>query len=696
MKRLICRKIWLWGFLLGILGFPGPGLLKAQMTEAGNGGLTGPLTAQIQENGRVAIYENQRQVAYFIPQIFLKGWNIVFFSAPDKTQNCDSVARLPDGKEVSFKVSIKASALGLKVHCVMTPLQDVQVLSLREGIGFPYEDWEGDTYDCGPSRGKIPHDVVNDGGGIIAHAPGPLLLGPSHEGGLTVRLTSSKLSATLQDSRQWTPDLSVFYDNDISDIQAWDWKAGEKKTFDFTMAFNREVTVKPMTPPKDIETVRAQIDELVKPVIEGGWYPGMTVGLFYKGKTQVWGYGKTSLENGKTPDGDTEYEIGSITKLFTKLLFSDMVHQGRMGLEDKVQSYLPSGTRMPVKNGKEITLLMLSNHSSGLSHDPDDVNWSLPDPQGVYSLSRLFSYLSRCQLSSVPGEKFQYSNTGVALLGDLVSQKNDSTYEEYLHRRILDPIGLKDTGIAWTPDELSRAAQGYDGELTPLPLWKWQQPTFMPAGAIHSTVNDLLKLAQATLDKESSPLADIAFDETAQKLDWGPQVIHDGGTFGFNTSFFMDRDKKIVLVVLGNDGSDMVSQLAWRIRNLLDGKFSHVLYLPTITKLPVDQLKQYVGKYRVVKMPESWGPIPKADFNFFIKNGNLYGHSDALPRDVRIDPLTNGDFYVRQQNFDMSFTRDSRGGVTGYTGRYDPGYVVEKLDYKAPVVKSDDGIPPPP
>src|ERR1039458_1071964 len=102
-----------------------------------------------------------------------------------------------------------------------------------------------------------------------------------------------------------------------------------------------------------IDSLKPDIDALVKPVVDGGFSPGMVVGLIYKGQTWVWGYGAISSKNANPPNGDTEFEIASITKLFTNLLFSDMVHRNQMGLEDKVQLYLPRGVKMPVKDGHE-------------------------------------------------------------------------------------------------------------------------------------------------------------------------------------------------------------------------------------------------------------------------------------------------------------------------------------------------------
>ncbi len=142
-----------------------------------------------------------------------------------------------------------------------------------------------------------------------------------------------------------------------------------------------------------VDRLKPDIDAIVNPVVEGGWSPGMVVGVIDQGQTRVWGYGSISSKNAKPPTGDTEFEIASITKLFTKLLFSDVVHRGKMGLEDRVQAYLPPGVKMPVKKGREITLLMLSNHTSGLPCWPDDMGYhSSNDPAYFYSMEELLPF----------------------------------------------------------------------------------------------------------------------------------------------------------------------------------------------------------------------------------------------------------------------------------------------------------------
>src|SRR5438105_10431416 len=113
-------------------------------------------------------------------------------------------------------------------------------------------------------------------------------------------------------------------------------------------------------------------------------------------------------------DGDTLFAIGSITKVFTALLLQDMIERGEMKLDDPVKKYLPDSVKMPAYQGKEITLLHLATHTSGLPGGPNNLSpksWRDPD-QADYTVEQLYSFLSHDKLPRAPGIQEEYSNLG--------------------------------------------------------------------------------------------------------------------------------------------------------------------------------------------------------------------------------------------------------------------------------------------
>ena len=145
-------------------------------------------------------------------------------------------------------------------------------------------------------------------------------------------------------------------------------------------------------------------------------------------------------------DGDTLFEIGSITKVFTALLLQDMIERGEMKLDDPVQKYLPNSVKMPTYQGKEITLLHLATHTSGLPRDDD---------------GQLYAFLSHCALRQAPGTRLEYSNLGMGLLGHVIALKADKDYETLVVERICQPPGMDSTRITLPPELESRLAIGH-------------------------------------------------------------------------------------------------------------------------------------------------------------------------------------------------------------------------------------------
>lgn len=110
---------------------------------------------------------------------------------------------------------------------------------------------------------------------------------------------------------------------------------------------------------------------------------GIVVGIIEPSGRRVVAYGRLAKGDPCTVDGDTIFEIGSVSKVFTSLLLADMVNRNQVTLDDPVAKYLPDDVTLPARSGKVITLLELSTHSSGLPRLP--TNLKPKDPRNPYA-----------------------------------------------------------------------------------------------------------------------------------------------------------------------------------------------------------------------------------------------------------------------------------------------------------------------
>lgn len=235
----------------------------------------------------------------------------------------------------------------------------------------------------------------------------------------------------------------------------------------------------------------------------------LVIGLIDPNGTKVYSFGNISKENNMPVNGSTIFNIASITKTFTTLVLADMVKHGIVNLDDPIEKYLPSNVKMPQYNGTKITLENLATHTSGLPFMPSNIwiNNTIGDLNPNYNETQLYQALSNTTLLSKPGTKFLYSDFGMGLLGHILSVKEGVTYEQLVEDRILDVLGMNDTKITISQDDIKyRFPVGHqNGSEIQTP----EVPdVFAGAGAFRSTADDLLKYLSANMGLLNTKLDD--------------------------------------------------------------------------------------------------------------------------------------------------------------------------------------------
>ena len=312
-----------------------------------------------------------------------------------------------------------------------------------------------------------------------------------------------------------------------------------------------------------------QIEELLGRQVVLKNITGIAAAVIDENGTHFFGIGRINKKSNDSPDGNTIYEIGSITKVFTSLLLQKMADDGKLNLNDPISKFLPKSVKTPSKNGKEITLLDLSAQISGLPRMPDNFRpKDYQNPFADYTPEKLYEFLSSYKLTRDIGEKYEYSNVGAGLLGHILSLAGKSDYETLVEKYICEPLKMKSTFITFKPEFKKRLAQGYN--ISGNPVKNWDFSSLAGAGALKSCVNDLITFLKANMgliksDLYSSMLKiqkrvhDTGIPDLDIAMGWhiwkkfGKQIIwHNGGTYGYTTFIGFDNESKKGVIVLSN------------------------------------------------------------------------------------------------------------------------------------------------
>jgi CubicO group peptidase (beta-lactamase class C family) len=205
-------------------------------------------------------------------------------------------------------------------------------------------------------------------------------------------------------------------------------------------------------------------------------------------------------------DGDTVFEIGSITKVLSALLLADMTARGEVAFDDPVADYLPPTATLGVR-GRPITLLDLATYTSGLPGMPDNLppGWQTSaNPLADYTPDALYAFLSGHTPAYEPGARYAYANLGYGVLGLALARRAGKSYEELLVERICDPLGLDHTRITLSPDVRAHVAQGHNLGMEPAQLL--DMPALQGAGAVRGTASDLIVFLRACMGLDRTPL----------------------------------------------------------------------------------------------------------------------------------------------------------------------------------------------
>jgi CubicO group peptidase (beta-lactamase class C family) len=309
-------------------------------------------------------------------------------------------------------------------------------------------------------------------------------------------------------------------------------------------------------------TTAAKIDTLVRAQADLDMFSGTVLVAKYGKIVYAGAFGQADRDYGILNGMDTRYNIGSIGKTVTAVAVFQLIQNGKLQLSDPLEKFFPE---CPFTEKHTITIEHLLTHSSGLGDYLEHKDY-IAKISTMRSVTDALPLVWDQKPLFEPGERYQYSNSGMLLLGGVIEKISGQSYPEYIRKNIFEPCGMTSSGIVQEDEVLPDRAIGYtqnvDGSFTSNIL---TVPAASPAGGLRTTAPDLLKFDQALngdflLSEESKKIMykpsrlrpEIACGWEVKEKYGQHYVGHSGGTDGVEAYFYRFIDSGYTIIVLSN------------------------------------------------------------------------------------------------------------------------------------------------
>jgi CubicO group peptidase (beta-lactamase class C family) len=401
---------------------------------------------------------------------------------------------------------------------------------------------------------------------------------------------------------------------------------------------------------QDDDALFRELDAKVEAGMARYRIPGVAVGVYYRGREYVRGYGVTNVDHPQPVDGDTLFRIGSTTKTFTGTTVMRLVEQGLLDLAAPVRTYLPNLKLADESVAASVRVRQLLNHSAGWLGD-----FQRDFGRGDDAIARYVAGMTQLPQLTPPGGVFAYNNAAIVLAGYLSERVAGHPYEDVVRRQVLDPLGLDHT--FFFSDEIVgydvAASHRIEGEQPVVASSLWPLPRSLnPTGGLISSARDQLRYARFHLgDGRAADGTPVLSPATLQAMrtDLGPggtlgveldgvgvtwwqhrtaegvPVFQHGGDWpGQHSGFFFVPDRGFALTVLTNctSGPALIGDLFfdnWALR-----QFAGLSNPPAVAQaLSPAQLAPYEGLYWAREVDPAPGEPAETWIEFSAADGRL-------------------------------------------------------------------------
>jgi len=430
--------------------------------------------------------------------------------------------------------------------------------------------------------------------------------------------------------------------------------------------------------PISAEQIAKEIDRHVAPAIAGELFPGAVIGLYSNGETHFYPVGTINYDDDQPPTIDTLFEIGSVSKVITGVLFADAVRRGEVTNDTLVDSLLPDGYKVLTKAGEDLKLWHLTSHTSGWRTAP--VNLAPADgerPFTGYTQTMMFEAINMMPLNRPPGTKMEYSNFAAGLLGTLVSlnaeSQNEGDYEALSKERILAPLGIKDFTIALDKDQQQRLAPptasgrstkawGKTGPMDPAGMWVTNAPGLLKFAMANLKGDDAIDDdIHASLALAREPMFDLGGNQRICS-GWfiagdGETYWHNGMTGGYSSYMAVNREMDLAIVVLANGAAMQTGAIGEKIIQFIAGMNPEPIKVETGEKLDDAYAAKLVGEYTLA---------PAVIMHITVSRGRLFAQLTGQQA-LGLANLGDDRFKIAMVEAELQFDVPKDGNATSVT-----------------------------
>jgi CubicO group peptidase (beta-lactamase class C family) len=417
--------------------------------------------------------------------------------------------------------------------------------------------------------------------------------------------------------------------------------------------------VAPTVNDKAADTLFHALDERIEAAMQRYHVPGVAVGVYWRGREHVRGFGVTNVDHPLPVDGDTLFRIGSTTKTFTATAMMRLVERGKVDLAAPVRTYLPDLTLADETAARSVTVRELLNHSAGwLGDDYGEFG------RGDDALARFVTAMKVLPQLTPPGQVLAYNNAAIVVAGRIIETLTGKPYETALQELVLEPLGLKHSGFF--ADELvgENIAASHDAEndraIVMVGAWAYPRSIDATGGLVSSAREQLAYMRfhlgdgkgadgkqvltpQSLKTMRSNPgpggtitmeLDGVCVGFWQRRTAEGVPVYQHGGTWGGQISdFFFVPDRQFAMTVLTNStsGAKLLYEVA-RSSGWALTQFCGLTNPPAAPKaLPPERLAQYEGRYKASVIPPNGPPDKIVDQEIELKaaDGGLRVSGDS-------------------------------------------------------------------